>query len=667
MEDISKMHGLEEFVEKTYRNFKKDRQRELETKWQNNYDAYKKELDTQWKKGEAGINDSGSGKKNEHKWRSQTFIGITKQKCIAAHAIIVDTIMQGGQVPFFLSDANVTKEQLSEMPKEEQDALRQRREMMEATMKDQLKRCKASRKISDLILSGSIYGESWAKHTIKNVEKKSYQKIEQEDGSIIWEPTEESDRYPNFHNVSIWDMYRDLETASIQKGRAIIQRTPISVYDLRQMTDGKEPGVIMKNVEIVISEQSNKELADTSSLTPALRDLDQRERKIDLLMYWGRVPVKLAKKFVKEEMKGKINIDEEDEKAMDDNEDNGHDLETMIWTANGKIVKFMIGEKGKRPFYRFVWDHNKDSLENEGVADNLAQIQSLMNGAVRAFEDNKKLSSNVMVAIKRRLLMDGNKEFVPGKTFDLSEECEDVRQAIQQIVIQDVGDSLLSMIGSAEQFADDESFIPRVQQGSGGSGRETAFELSQRLEKSGKYLGKVIRNLDYGVIEPFIKDLYEYNMESFIEDDIGQGNYRVHANGFTSFQNRVTKLSALRQILELIQGDPEIREEINIIELYKEFAELLDIDVDRFALSKEDDEGKKEQEAAQAEQQQRQVELEIQKLEAEIALEKARAESMIAESKIKAEELKLRMLEESNKAREMDMKELEKSTPNNNS
>ena len=643
-------HGLEEYVAKIFNEFKTDRQKELESKWQNNYDAYKKQLDTQWKKGEGGVNEYGTGEKNEKKWRSQRFIGITKQKIVAAHAIIVDTIMQGGQIPFFLSDNDLTEEELAEMPEVDQESHRKNREKMEARMKDQLKRCKCPEKLSELILSSAIYGEAWAKHTVKSINKVKYVPETLEDATgNIWNKEIEVDSYPNFDHISIWDIFRDLETDDLQKGRAIIQRTPISVYELRKLTSSDSFGVITDNVKSVISNQSNKSIENVNSLSPALRDIENRQKKVTMLEYWGRVPAKQLKEFLIDNKMSRIDLDDDDMDKLTENDDDGNDIEVMIWSANNSIIKIIPAEEGKRPFYRHVWDKNKDSLESEGVADNLFQIQSLMNGAVRAFEDNKKLSSNVIMALKARMLINGDQEWVPGTNYHLDEDCDDVRQAIQQVVIQDVGESLLSMINMAEQFADDESSIPRVQQGGGSSGRETAFELSQRLEKSGKYLGKVIRNLDYGIIEPFLTDLYEYNMDTVIDEDIGQGNYKVCANGFTSFQNRVNKLSALRQFLELIQSDPDIREEVNKVEIYKEFAELLDIDVDRFSFNEEDQGLKEKQAQLNAEMEQKLAELEIQKLEAEISLERARAETMVAETKIKAEEQKLRVLEEVNK------------------
>ena len=244
--------------------------------------------------------------------------------------------------------------------------------------------------------------------------------------------------------------------------------------------------------------------------------------------------------------------------------------------------------------------------------------------------------------MRRRLLMNQPDKLYPGQQIEISEECEDVRQAIQQLQFADVGESLMSMINLAMSFADDESSIPRVQQGAGGSGRETAFELSQRLEKSGKYIGNVIRNIDNGIIQPLIESFLEFNMDD-PEYGAEKGDFKCVANGFTSFQNRLTKLSGIRQAIEMATGNEELYKRVKFDEIYKEFTELLDIDTDKWFMK--DDEFE-ELEQQQAEAQKEIQQLEMQKIQAEISLTQAKAEAEKVMLEIEVERLKIKQSEE---------------------
>ena len=639
--------NLEEFVYKTFTEFKVDRQ-ESENKWQNNIDAYNRALETRWKKGEAG-----DDKKNS--WRSKRFIGITKQKCEAAHSIIVDTIMQGGKVPYFLSLSDLSNQELEQIPLEEKKIIDQKIDLMTAEINDQLSSCGATDQLSKNILSCAIYGETYGKDRMKKQVKKSYDMVEYEDGTQAFEKISTKYEYPAYERVSNWDIFRDVEEDDLQKGRAVIHRQMVSAYELRKMAEFSHS--IPAKIEQVINEfkANNNSEESSDSLRPSERDIKNRKKQITLLEYWGRVPRRLADQFEAETKRSnpKKDFDFSLTSSLDieDSEDSGDDIEVMIFMANNTIVRYVRVDENERPFYRAVWEEPVDGIAGIGIADNLIEIQELINGSVRAFEDNKKLSGNLTLAVKRRMLLNSIDEIEPGKMLEMHEECEDVRQAVQPLQLPDVGDSLIAAINLAQQFADEESSVPRVQQGGASSGRETAFELSQRLEKSGKYLGKVIRNFDNNIIKPVIEKFVDYNMERSGNDEIKE-NYDVRANGFTSFQSRVTKLAGIVQAIELIYRDEELSSKVKKEEIYKEYVELLDIDTDRWFQSGEDEENRIAQEQALAEANQRAAEIElaksqaeVQKIEAEIRLENAKAESMVAETKMNAEKLKMEMQE----------------------
>jgi hypothetical protein len=342
-----------------------------------------------------------------------------------------------------------------------------------------------------------------------------------------------------------------------------------------------------------------------------------------------------------------INIKQDSGKENE--EDSGDDVEVLVVMANGRIIRFVRIDENERPFFHVIWENQEDGQGGNSVADNLDEVQQLMNGAFRTFEDNKKMSSNIILAMKEAQIIGEIKSFVHGMKINIDEDASSINDAIQQLVIQDTGDSILQMIDLLYKLADDESNIPRIQQGSTSDGVQTAFEMSQLLEKSGKYLGAVIRKYDV-MIKSMVSSFFDFNMED--ETPTGQGNYQVVANGFTSFQNKLTKLSALRSALELLAVNPEMSEGIKKEEMFKEFLELLDIDGNRWEMNDEEKESfqAQQQQASQLEQERielesRKVEVDIMKTEAETQKIKVDGEVAITNSQVKIEELKVKQAE----------------------
>jgi hypothetical protein len=621
MEEQDNLSGLGQFVLKTFSDFKEDRKL-IEEKWEKNISAYNRELITKEKEGEG------------EDWRSKTFIGITKQKVIAAYSIVKDSLVKDNKVPFFLSCKEEELQDFEQMDPNLREQIDQNKEIMEAKIHDQIKKGKSGKELDKCILSCAIYGESYGKSTIEEVKEEGYEEI---DG--VWQSYSKNYNCPKLENVSVWDIYRDVESEDLQYCRGVIHRKLVSPFELKEMSKGEY--FLEDQVKIAIGgNEAYNDPEDTSSLSPAQREISNRKKSIRVLEFWGRVPVALAEDFENRLKKNGVN----DFSMLEDFEENsGNEVEIMAVMANDLVVRYVRIEKNTRPFYRAVWEEPVDGKAGVGISDNIEQIQSVLNGSVRQFLDNKNITGNATFAIKRRLLHNQVKSFKPGQSIEIAEDCEDVRQAIQPLQFPDVGESMMSMINLSLSFADDESSVPRVQQGAGASGQETAFELSQRLEKSGKYLGGVIGNFDAGIIEPLIKFMLEFNMTD--PDAEGKANYKAVANGFTSFQDRLTKIRGLRQALELAQSNETLLKRVKFDQLFKEFTSLLDVDADRWFMNDKDSE---EQDRLEAENQQRMIQLEtakinaeIAKMEAEVALTNAKANAEVGRVQIDAEKLKL--------------------------
>jgi len=619
--------SLAQYVVSTYRDFVTNRKL-LAEKWERNLDAYRRVSNGVWKASEGEA------------WRSDAFDAVTKQKIVAAVSICIDAYLAGGNIPFDLKPAAVELQALGlneddEIPAEIQGMLDKRVDRMRRKIAEQFRTTKADQAMVNHFMAGAIYGQTFAKLAVEPFTKSAYRPI---DGTLS--PSMEHARYaketviedgPAWNYVSVWDIFTDYEERDLKKCHAVIHRQILSPFQIVEALRNA-PGAYPENLKKALKDHTAKTSGgdggdDTSDESPALRDVPNRKQTLRYIEYWGRVPRNCLDEFTKETGSPTWTMEQ-----ADDDEQEGQMVECLVGVVDDTVVRLaVIGDATFRPFLTAMWEDNFDGQGGLGIADNTEDVQKMRNGIIRLFFDNKALSANVQFAVKRELLEKKLEKFRPGQLIDIAEECPDVRQALQQIIVQDVGETLISAIQFTDQWADDDSMVPRVQQGGGSGGKETAFELSQRLEKSGKYLAKVMRAYDDGLVEPAAKWFYDWNMED--PRTQGKGSYEVFATGFTSFQDKIDKLTAMRELLQFASMLPE--GQVKLVEIFKELARMSDVDPDQFIVS--------EAEAANQEPDPMQM-AELKKTEAETVKTEAETQKIIADTQMAAEKLKLEML-----------------------
>lgn len=562
-----------------YHNWKRDRL-SIETEMQTNLDAFNAVVTGDfWKSGET------------EDWRSDTFVPITKIKVLAAYSMVLDILLQGGQIPFTLKPSPWGQVVFEDLPEPMRTQIEDDIDDMKKLIRQELMDCSAPLQLMKNVMAGAIYGETYAKYFVHEVERSGFEKVQLLEGFdhpdfVRWEPFRNMVDSPAFEYVSNWSIFRDLETDGLQEGVGIIQRDMTSPYDLRLHMGG--PYWINDAILRAIAEAdtpstnvggSAQITAETSNLPPGLRNIQHRHKTIERLEFWGRVPRKIVEQFEEDiHQRSQENVQPITYDFLDF-ENDGDEVEIMALMADDEVVRYSRNKPKSRPFYRVVWEINLDETSGTGVAKNVRTAQKVLNGAVRSFEDNKKLSANVIAATKRQYMPEWKGGFQPGTEIELSDECDDARKALQQIVIQDVGETLLSLISLFEQYSDDTSQLPKILQGTVQAKQkpDTLGELQMLQSNSGKYLGGVIKNYDGGLIEPVTNDFYQYNMA---DPDIkkGKGNFIAHALGFTSFQNQMVRLQKIMQGLNLSLTSDVLLGETKVRELLEEFWKALDID-----------------------------------------------------------------------------------------
>ena len=463
----------------------------------------------------------------------------------------------------------------------------------ENRLQRQFENCEAGDEVSKMVDDCIGYGECWAHTYVTDLTTERY--IEIEPG--IYDQVIDEESTKGVEHVTVWEMYRDMEALTPESGQYVIRRQKVSPYDIKQLAD--KPNFIPAKIAQVIKDLPNSDHPDgsnttpdsTNSLPPYLREVTGRKKTIDRREFWALVPTSkvIAFQAKMEALMGMENLDgiPDGELATDD-QNQGDMVRCLCTTANGLIIQF-VPDPGKLPYYRVEWEPDNDSPNGRGIPDNLEATQKTLNGMIRSYEDNTKLLANLMVAVQEDLFHgDIEDVFEEGGIMRMKGEdpSMDMSKAMKQFVFRDITGSLVKGIDMFLQFADMESHVPRAEQGQQSANPQTAFELQQRLERAGKYIGNAIRRFDK-IIRWIVDDFHTYNMANPEIPD-GKGDFVVKALGFTSFQNRVIKLQKLMQMLTIILGSEELSQRAKLRWLLDEITKALDLDPDELWKSDEE-------------------------------------------------------------------------------
>jgi len=548
----------------------------------------------------------------------------------------------------------------------DEDVERKVAEDNEKYIQKQMAACEALTQLELMIISGTVYGEYWGK--IYNQQIEVGQEVDYIEGVLDVQPKMRKSRA--LEAKSVWNMFRDMEVEDSRDGRYIIERDYWSADQGYKLLDDDNflNGGIMEALDVGAPDAASFEHRDNES--PRKKDLEHQNRNMEYIEYYGMVPAKVIAKFqiensdglaetkarlhdvndLADEVEVKADRNDYDENAKNTSRpDNVVDADArerelqrehdhywcQVILLNGKVIRYNAIDITEIPYFHDVFEREIDGHGGRSICDNVEYAQTVLNGAIRNMEDNMKLCNKLIIAVMRRAF-DGEFEEMFNNSdavcvLDMAEEAATfggARAALQQIRLDPIVNELERIISMFMEFADLSSFVPRIQQGADTQSPNTAFELNERLERSGKYMADVIKRFDR-FVGRMINSFLDYNMRD-PENDIPKGVFQIKVLGFDSFNNRVVRLQKLMQMLNMVSQDEELRRRTNMVWLLKEIAKALDIEQDQ--LVKQDAEmDKMEQLEARRDEEMHQagmakLDAELKEIEAEIRKTNADAE-----------------------------------------
>ena len=552
--------------------------------------------------------------------KSRVFIKVTKTKVLAAYGQIVDVLFGSNKFPISINPTKLpdgiaesvhfeTDPTVKEMKKEEPENISKLQPG--ETVIDLQERLGALNKklepVADIVDIEEGPGRTPSKITFnpamvaaKKMEKKILDQLEESNAKkqlrvaafecslfgtgIMKGPfaldkeypswTEEGEYSPTIKtvpqtsSVSLWNFYPDPDANNMDEAEYVIEKHKMSKNQLRSLK--RRPYFRSNAIDVAISmgESYIKEWWEQ-----IMEDADQEARaeRYSVLEFWGYVDTEILEENdveIPKELKGQDQVS------------------ANIWICNGQVLRLVMNPftPSYLPYYAVPFEINPYSFFGIGIAENMDDTQTLMNGFMRMAIDNAALSGNLLIEVDETNLVPGQDLSVyPGKVFRRQGGAPG--QAIFGTKYPNVSNENMQMFDKARVLADESTGFPSFahgQTGIQGVGR-TASGISMLMSAANGSIRNVVKNVDDYLLGPLAKSFFHFNMQFDYDENI-KGDLEVKAEGTESLMANEVRSQRLMQFLGVVQN-PVLAPFAKMDYIIREIAKAMDLDPEKLTNS----------------------------------------------------------------------------------
>ena len=376
---------------------------------------------------------------------------------------------------------------------------------------------------------------------------------------------------PQTSSVSIWNFYPDPDAANMDEAEYVVERHKMSRSQIRSLKN--RPFFRENAIDTAISmgESYTKEWWEQVMEDDAQ---ETRTERFEVLEFWGNVDTDV--------LEGHDVDIPDDLKDMDQ-------VSVNIWTCNDQVLRLVMNPFTPSiiPYYAVPYEVNPYNMFGVGLAENMDDTQTLMNGFMRMAVDNAALSGNMLIEVDETNLTPGQDLSVyPGKVFRRQGGAPG--QAIFGTKFPNVSSENMQMFDKARVLADESTGFPSFahgQTGVQGVGR-TASGISMLMSAANGSIRNVIKNVDDYLLAPIAKSFYHFNMQFDFDPEI-KGDLDVKARGTESLMANEVRSQRLMQFLQVVQN-PVLAPFAKMDYIIREIAKAMDLDPDKLVNSMSD-------------------------------------------------------------------------------
>tara|TARA_R110002072_G_scaffold164923_2_gene318001 strand:+ start:4212 stop:6341 length:2130 start_codon:yes stop_codon:yes gene_type:complete len=376
---------------------------------------------------------------------------------------------------------------------------------------------------------------------------------------------------PECSHVSLWDFYPDPEAKSMSDAEYVVERHKMSRTQLRSLKN--RPYFMSDSINMAVDKGPNY-VQKYWEMTMEDDDTQPSSERWEILEFWGYVDTSVLEEHGVAIPKSLKDVDE---------------VNCNVWICNGEVLRFVLNpfKPTRIPYYAVPYEHNPYSFFGVGIAENMDDTQTLMNGFMRMAIDNAALSGNLIVEVDETNLVPGQDlTLYPGKVFRRQGGAPG--QAIFGTKFPNVAQENMQLFDKARVLADESTGFPSFahgQTGVSGVGR-TASGISMLMSAANGSIRTVVKNVDDYLIRPLGKSFFAFNMQFDFDESI-RGDLEVHASGTESLMANEVRSQRLMQFLQVAQN-PVLAPFAKMDYIIREIAKSMDLDPDKVTNSMQD-------------------------------------------------------------------------------
>ena len=369
---------------------------------------------------------------------------------------------------------------------------------------------------------------------------------------------------PQTTSVSIWNFYPDPDAATMEEAEYVIERHKMSRSQVRGLKNRPYFRENAVDNALRLGESYRKQwwehiMEDNSE--------EDRADRFEVLEFWG---------FVDREV-----IEDQGVDIPKDLED-ADQLSVNIWICNGQVLRLVMNPftPAYIPYFAAPYEMNPYSIFGVGIAENMDDTQTLMNGFMRMAVDNAALSGNLLIEVDETNLVPGQDLSVyPGKVFRRQGGAPG--QAIFGTKFPNVSNENMQMFDKARVLADESTGFPSFahgQTGVSGVGR-TASGISMLMSAANGSIRNVVKNIDDYLLAPLGKAFFGFNMQFDFDTEI-KGDLEIKARGTESLMANEVRSQRLMQFMQVV-SNPALAPFARMDYIVREIAKSMDLDPDK--------------------------------------------------------------------------------------
>ena len=376
---------------------------------------------------------------------------------------------------------------------------------------------------------------------------------------------------PQTSSVSIWNFYPDPDAANMDEAEYVVERHKMSRSQLRALKNRPFFRENAIDMSITMGESYVKEWWEQVMEDDAQ---EARPERFEVLEFWGNVDTEVL---------------EGHDVDIPDDLKNMEQVSVNIWVCNGQVLRLVMNPFTPSiiPYYAVPYEVNPYNMFGVGLAENMDDTQTLMNGFMRMAVDNAALSGNMLIEVDETNLVPGQDLSVyPGKVFRRQGGAPG--QAIFGTKFPNVSNENMQMFDKARVLADESTGFPSFahgQTGVTGVGR-TASGISMLMSAANGSIRNVIKNVDDYLLGPIAKAFFHFNMQFDFDPEI-KGDLDVKARGTESLMANEVRSQRLMQFLQVVQN-PVLAPFAKMDYIIREIAKAMDLDPDKLVNSMSD-------------------------------------------------------------------------------